>query len=109
MSEKQSYAAGESVFQGGESTRHFYILATERIRLPLSEGGQVAYTSSAQTVSHLDVVPIESKGLQQILAGDPPSALIFYRHFAEFIGQRLSNSYKAIIFVHGERSSLTYG
>jgi CRP/FNR family transcriptional regulator, cyclic AMP receptor protein len=129
ISEKHSYAAGTFIFQSGESARYLYILEKGRIRLRFSEGGQVAYTLtdageifgwssivnqatytlSAQTVSDVNIVQLESKKLETILAGDPSSAMMFYRHLAEFIGQRLFNSYKATVFVHGERSSLSYG
>jgi CRP/FNR family transcriptional regulator, cyclic AMP receptor protein len=127
--EKQSYAAGTFVFQSGEPAQRLYILENGCIRLRFGDGGQVAYTLnhpaevfgwssivnqaaytlSAQTVSEASVVRLESKRLEHILVGDPSSGMMFYRHLAEFIGQRLSSSYKATVFVHGERSSLSYG
>lgn len=127
--EQKSYAAGEFVFESGEPSRHLYILEKGRIRLRFSQGGQVAYTLSdageifgwssmvnqgeytlsAQTVSEVSVARLENKRLQEILAGDPSSGMAFYRHLAEFIGLRLSSSYKATVYVHGERSSLSYG
>lgn len=129
IADRQSCPAGGFVFQSGEPAQHLYILDKGRIRLRFSDGGQVAYalsepgeifgwssmvnqaayTLSAQTVSEVSVIQLESKKLEEILAGDPTSGMLFYRNLAEFIGQRLFNSYKATVFVHGERSSLSYG
>jgi CRP-like cAMP-binding protein len=129
IAEKQSYAPGAFVFQSGEPAQYLYILEEGRVRLRFADGGQVAYTLnhpgevfgwssmvnqanyalSAQTVSEVSVLRLENKKLEEILALDPTSGMIFYRQLADFISQRLSNSYKATVFVHGERSSLSYG
>jgi CRP-like cAMP-binding protein len=125
----QAYESGAFIFQGGEPARYFYVLEEGRIRLRFSEGGQVAYTLntpgdffgwsslvnqaeytlSAQCVSRVTVMRLESLRFLEIVESDPRAGLIFYRHLADFIGQRLFRSYKATVSVHGERSSLSYG
>ena len=129
ISEKQLYAPGAFIFQSGEPAQHLYILEEGRVRLRFTDGGQVAYTLnhpgevfgwssmvnqstytlSAQTVSDVSTLRLESHKLEEILSADPTSGMIVYRQLADFISQRLSNSYKATVFVHGERSSLSYG
>ena len=125
----QSFESGTFIFQGGEPACYLYLLEEGRVRLRFSEGGQVAYmlnapgdffgwssllnqaqyTLSAQCVSKVSVIRLETVRLLGILENDPGAGLIFYRHLANFIGQRLFSSYKATVFVHGERSSLSYG
>lgn len=129
MLEPQLYPAGAFIFQTGEPALYFHVLEEGRVRLRFSQGGQVAYTLSepgdifgwssivnqpeysltAQTVSRAKVSRIKSATLQQVLQNDPLSGMLFYRKLAEFIGERLFNSYKATVAVHGERSSLSYG
>ena len=67
------------------------------------------YTLSAQCVLPVRTVRFERRALLRILEADPPSGLLFYRRLSELIGQRLINSYKATVSVHGEKSSLSYG
>lgn len=127
--ETEFYAAGAFIFEAGEPAVHFHILEEGRVRLRFNQGGQVAYTLSepgdifgwssmvnqpeyfltAQSVSRVKVSRIKGTALRQLLQEDPRSGMIFYRSLAEFIGQRLFNSYRATVAVHGERSSLSYG
>jgi CRP-like cAMP-binding protein len=127
--ERKSYAAGTFIFQSGDPADYLYILEEGRVRLRFGQGGQVAYalnepgdvfgwssmvnqpeyTLSAQSVSTVSVARLDKSELGRILENDAPSGLVFYRHLGELIGQRLFNSYKATVFVHGERSSLSYG
>ena len=127
--ERSSYSSGAVIFQAGEPADYFYVLEDGRVRLRFSEGGQVAYalsdpgevfgwssmidqaqyTLSAQSVSKVSAVRIHKAALAELLNDDPPSGLAFYRNMSVFVGQRLFASYKATVFVHGERSSLSYG
>ncbi len=127
--EKKSYPQGSFIFQGGEPANYLYILQEGRVRLRFSQGGQVAYaltepgdvfgwssmvgqgeyTLSAQSVTAVTVARLDKGQLLRILEDDTACGMIFFRHLGEFIGQRLFNSYKATVFVHGERSSLSYG
>jgi len=127
--ERRSYPAGAFIFQGGEPADYLYLLDQGRVRLRFGQSGQVAYalneagdvfgwssmvnqkeyTLSAQSVSAVSVARFEKNQLLQILENDAPSGMTFFRHLGELIGQRLFNSYKATVSVHGERSSLSYG
>ncbi|MGZ7077621.1 MAG: Crp/Fnr family transcriptional regulator [Candidatus Angelobacter sp.] len=127
--ERKSYSPGALIFQGGEPANYLYVLEEGRVRLRFGQTGQVAYalnepgdvfgwsslvnqkeyTLSAQSVSAVSVARFEKDQLLRILENDAPSGMAFFRHLGELIGQRLFNSYKATVSVHGERSSLSYG
>jgi len=127
--ERKSYPPGAFIFQGGEPADYLYVLEEGRVRLRFGQSGQVAYalnepgdvfgwsslvnqkeyTLSAQSVSAVGVARFEKDRLLRILDSDAPSGMAFFRHLGELIGQRLFDSYKATVSVHGERSSLSYG
>ncbi len=125
----KSYLPGAFVFHEGDRADHLYVLQEGRVRLRMGEEGQVAYvlsgagevfgwacmanveeyTLSAQCVLPVRTLRLGSEKLHRILEADPSSGLIFYRRLSELIGQRLINSYKATVSVHGEKHSLSYG
>ncbi len=125
----KTYPTGTFIFQGGEPADYLCILATGRVRLRVGQAGQVAYslsqsgdvfgwssmvkqpcyTLSAQSVSEATIIRIERLRLLRIFENDAASGVVFFQNLAELIGQRLFNSYKATVSVHGERSSLSYG
>lgn len=127
--ESEVYPTGTFIFEAGEPALYFHILEEGRVRLRFSDGGQVAYTLSepgdtfgwssmvnqpqyaltAQSVSRVKVARVKGTTLLQLLQNDPASGMLFYRNLADSIGQRLFNSYRATVFVHGERSSQSYG
>jgi len=129
LGESKSYLPGTFIFHEGDPANHLYVLQDGRVRLRVGEEGQVAYmlgapgeifgwasmanlaeyTLSAQCVLPVRTVRFERCALLRILEADPPSGLLFYRRLSELIGQRLINSYKATVSVHGEKSSLSYG
>lgn len=129
IGQSKSYLPGTFIFHEGEPADHLYVLAEGRVRLRMGEEGQVAYvlsnpgeifgwasmanhpeyTLSAQCVLPVHSVRFESRKLLRVLEADAPSGLIFFRRLSELMGQRLINSYKATVSVHGEKSSLSYG
>jgi CRP-like cAMP-binding protein len=129
IGEAKSYMTGGFIFHEGDPSKHLYILQEGCVRLRLGEEGQVAYllsspgetfgwtsmahheeyTLSAQCVLPVRIVRFESGGLLRILEADPPSGLLFFRRLSELIGQRLINSYKATVSVHGENRPPSYG
>lgn len=129
IGESKSYLPAAFIFHEGDPASHLYVLQEGRLRLRMGEEGQVAYvlstpgeifgwasmanheeyTLSAQCVLPVQAVRFERRDLLRVLEADPPSGMLFYRRLSEIIGQRLINSYKATVSVHGERSSLSYG
>ena len=127
--ERKVFVPGVFVFHGGDPADYLYILEEGRVRLRIGQGGQVSYalneagdvfgwsslmnqaeyTLSAECISTVSVARLEKNALLRILENDAPSGLIFFRRLGELISQRLFNAYKATVFVHGERSSLSYG
>jgi CRP-like cAMP-binding protein len=129
IGESKSYLPGTFIFHEGDPASHLYVLLEGKVRLRMGEEGQVAYllsspaeifgwasmanheqyTLSAECVLPVRTIRFEGGDLLRILEADPPSGLLFFRRLSEIIGQRLINSYKATVSVHGEKSSLSYG
>jgi CRP-like cAMP-binding protein len=129
VGESKSYLPGVFIFHEGDPASHLYVLKEGRVRLRMGQEGQVAYvlsapgeifgwasmanhkeyTLSAQCVLPVHAARFESGDLLRILEEDPPSGLLFFRRLSQIIGQRLINSYRATVSVHGEKSSLSYG
>ncbi len=129
IAEAKSYLPGAFIFHEGDPATHLYVLQDGRVRLRMGEEGQVAYmlgsageifgwasmanhdqyTLSAQCVLPVRAIRFERGALLRIFEADPPSGFLFYRRLSELIGQRLTSSYKAMVSVHGEKSSLSYG
>lgn len=129
IAEERAYLPGAFIFHEGDRADHLYVLQEGRVRLRMGEEGQVAYvlsgpgevfgwacmanleeyTLSAQCVLPARSLRLGSEKLHRILEADPSSGLIFYRRLSELIGQRLINSYKATLSVHGEKRSMSYG
>jgi CRP-like cAMP-binding protein len=129
LAQKRSCAAGAFVFRAGDRAEYLYLLDEGRVRLCAGEGGNIAYvisepgdvfgwsslmkhaeyTLSAQCVGPVRLLRIENHVLLHLLEKDPASGFLFFRHLSELIGQRLLNSYKATLSVHGERDAQSYG
>lgn len=129
FAETKAFLPGTFIFHEGDRASHLYVLQEGRVRLRMGEVGQVAYvlsspgdvfgwacmanveeyTLSAQCVLPVRALRWESGKLQRSFEADPTSGALFYRRLSELIGQRLINSYKATVSVHGEKHSLSYG
>jgi CRP-like cAMP-binding protein len=129
VAQKKSCAAASFVFHAGDRAEHLYLLDEGRVRLCAGEAGHVAfmvsdpgemfgwssmvkhasYTLSAQCVGPARFISIEHTALLHLLEKDPASGFAFYGKLSELIGQRLVNSYRATISVHGERDAPSYG
>lgn len=129
VAEEKVYLPGAFIFHEGDRADHLFVLQEGRVRLRMGEEGQVAYvlstpgevfgwacmanveeyTLSAQCVLPARTLRLGSEKMHRILEADPSSGLIFYRGLSELIGQRLINSYKATLSVHGEKRSPSYG
>ena len=118
-----SYAPGQTIFRENEAAPDFYILTEGRIRLragrrPLlahvagSAGdvigwsslvGNATYSASAECMENTRVVRIAKQQLDEILAADPQSGMIFFKHLAALVGQRLVRTYLATVSWDEER------
>lgn len=122
---EESYTQGDFIFHQGDSARHFFILGEGRVRLTHGPGELLAYvasdaheligwsglleneayTASAECLAPVRVLRIEKRLLDEILAKDTASGLVFYKNLAAIIGRRLVKSYQATLSVHGYRQS----
>jgi CRP-like cAMP-binding protein len=119
----ESHAQGAFLFHQGDPARHFYILCEGRVRLTVGDTGLLAYgasaagdllgwsaltenatyTASVECRTPVQVLKMERTQLDEILAADPGSGMIFFKHVAALLGRRLVASYQATLSVHGER------
>jgi len=110
---KETHSKGEFLFRKGNPATHFYILLKGDIRLILGEVGQVihvvshageafgwsslaerdVYSASAECSRESMVLKFNGQELQEVLARNPASGLVFYKHLAGTLGKRLIQSY----------------
>ena len=129
IAKKESVNPGDVLFREGDQARHFYILLKGRIRLGTRETGQVVhtvsrpgetfgwsslvgrdvYSASAECVAQTKLLRIETAKFQEIQEKDPANGLIFFKHLAGALGERLINSYSALGQARPSEDHLTYG
>lgn len=126
---KESREEGDLLFREGDKANHFYILLKGRVRLGTRETGQVVhtvsrpgetfgwsslvdrdvYSASAECIVPSKLLKIDRENFREILEKDPTNGLIFFRHLAGALGERLINSYGALGIVHPSEDHRTYG
>jgi len=126
---EESHAAGDFLFHQDEPARNFYILSEGRVRISVGPQGLLAhvssdpgdmigwssvvgnntYTACAECLGPVKVSKIEKSQLDKTLLEDPLSGMLFFKHLAALIGDRLVDSYKASLTAHGEREPRSYG
>lgn len=119
---EEFYGKGSFVFKERRLAEHFYILREGKIRLSVGEKGRIThlvsnpgeafgwsslvgrdtYTASAECLAPCKVVKIEKEKLNKVFENDPASGLVFFKHLAGIIGERLISSYSAILSAYGE-------
>ena len=114
---EEFYGKGSFVFKQRYLAEHFYILQEGKIRLSVGEKGRIThlvsnpgqafgwsslvgrdtYTASAECLAPCKVIKIEKERLNKVFENDPASGLLFFKRLAGIIGERLVNSYLAIL------------
>lgn len=120
---------GTFLFRTGDPAECLYILREGRVRLAVGERGHMthtvgsageafgwsslvdrdSYSASAECLTPCRVVKIDKRSLYRILENDPASGMLFYKRLAGVIGQRLVESYDAVISAHGLHGPPPYG
>ena len=115
-SEMVSNAKGDVLFRENDPAHFFYTLLNGRVKLSISEGGHTVhdtrqngesfgwssligrdvYSASAECIEPTKLLKTDSKKLTLLLEKDPANGLIFFRHLAASLGNRLLESYKTI-------------
>ena len=111
-----SHEKGDVLFQENDRARYFYILLNGRVKLSVGKGGQVVYdvkqngeafgwssligrdvySASAECVEPTKLLVTDRKNLGKILEEDPANGIIFMKHLAATLGNRLLEAYKMI-------------
>ena len=115
-SEMASRDKGDILFRENDPARYFYTLLSGRVKLSISEGGHSVhdtkqngeafgwssligrdvYSASAECTEPTKLLITDSKKLTQLLEKDPANGLIFFKHLAATLGNRLLESYAII-------------
>ena len=115
-SEMVSNDKGDVLFREKDAARFFYTQLKGRVKLSISEGGHTVhetrqngesfgwssligrevYSASAECIEATKLLKTDSKKLTLLLEKDPANGLIFFKHLAATLGNRLLESYKMI-------------
>jgi CRP-like cAMP-binding protein len=113
---KESHNKGHFLFREGKRAAHFYMLLKGCVKLRVGENGHTVYTvdqpgeafgwssllgrdvysTSAECKETTKLLKIDVEKLKEILEKDPANGLVFFRHLAGTLGNRLLQTYKMI-------------
>lgn len=113
---RESHKKGYFIFHRGDKARHFFILLKGSVKIRLGETGHMVsivdrsgevfgwsslvgrayYSASAECKEATKLIKIEAKKLLNVLENDPANGLIFFKHLANTLGNRLLQTYTLI-------------
>ena len=115
-SEMVSHDKGEILFRENDPALYFYTLLNGRVKLSIREGGLMVhdtrqngeafgwsslidrdvYSASAECIEPTKLLKTDSKKLTQIMEEDPANGILFFKHLAATLGNRLLERYQAL-------------
>lgn len=127
--QQKSYEKGQYLFHAGEPARTFYTLVRGCVKLRTgAAGGSVfvvnqigesfgwssilkrdGYAASAESTENTVVMVYDRDDLLRILEGYPSDELLFMKHLAGMLGQRLIDGYRMIHSALGAAGHRSYG
>jgi CRP-like cAMP-binding protein len=111
-----SHEKGAVLFRENDPAQFFFILLNGRVKLSIGKGrrrvydigqngeafgwssliGRDTYSASAECVEETKLLVTDCKKLAKVLQEDPANGIIFFRHLAATLGNRLLETYKMI-------------
>jgi len=128
MGEK-SYKEGTFLFKEGDAADYFYVVEEGRVKLSIRGGGHVVnivtdsgeafgwsslvgretYTTSAECLVPCRLIRIEKEKLNKLFEKHLTDGVMFYKHLAGVVGQRLINSYNSLLSAQPVETIPSYG
>jgi CRP/FNR family cyclic AMP-dependent transcriptional regulator len=116
ISEMASHNSGDVLFREKDPAKWFYILLNGCVKLSVGKPEQVVYnanrngeafgwssligrdiySASAECVKPTMLLKTSREKLSKVLEEDPANGIIFFKHLAATLGNRLLESYKTI-------------
>jgi CRP-like cAMP-binding protein len=116
LSVKETHRKGYSLFQEGKKARHFYILLKGCVKISLGDAGHMVYTvdhpgeafgwssllgrssysASAECNEPTKLLKFDASNLRDLLEESPADGILFFKHLAETLGNRLLQTYRLI-------------
>lgn len=126
---EEAVQKGDLVFQVGEEAQYFYVLEQGTVRLTVVGKGHLAYSvdqagdhlgwsslvergpyiATAKCLTSTRLFKIRRETLDRILEEDPAAGLLFYKHVAAILGQRLVGAYQMLLSAYGKKDPFSYG
>jgi len=127
---EESYREGTFLFNKGDAANYFYVLEEGRVKLSIGKGGGhvvnilgdpgeafgwsslvefEAYTASAECLVPCRLIKIEKEKVNKLFEGHPSDGVMFYKHLAGVVGQRLINSYNSLLSAQPVEAIPSYG
>ena len=127
--EEKSYKEGTFLFKEGDAADYFYVLEEGRVKLSIGGRGHIiniatdsgeafgwsslvgreTYTASAECLVPCRLIRIEKEKLNKLFEKHLTDGVIFYKHLAGIVGQRLINSYNSLLSAQPVETIPSYG
>ena len=128
-SRKESFDAGQVLFEEGSPADRFFSLVKGRVRISIQRAGTTVYTvnrageafgwsslidrgsysATAETIENTVLTVIDKVSVRKILNEYPHDGFIIFRRLARTLGERLLQSYAIIAGAGQEAPSVSYG
>lgn len=127
--EKETHEKGAFLFREGDPARNFYILLKGRVRLSIGQTGHMvhtvdrpgetfgwsslvgraSYSASAECAGPTKLLKIDTDKFHGVMEKDPAAGALFFKSLAATVGERLVNSYNALVLAQASEEQRTYG